>query len=150
MRLCVHSIINDDAHPIGRLGNFRGVFLRPKRVGVIHFGVTPRVLQCCGCSLRLITRPNSFRIVVNAGDHSIGATGFALGWAFVALVVGSGCGEVVRVDTLPLVLLFLSTITLAFRDYGKGDGDGGLSTTASSLSSSTLVSAIRQQAFLCF
>lgn len=67
----------------------------------------------------------------------------------MSIVGGGRREEVAAKDLLPLVLLFLSALALAFRDYGKGDDDG-LATTASSLSSSTLVSAIRQEAFLCF
>lgn len=87
IRLCVHSLIKDMAHPIGRLGNFRGVFLGTNRSGGMSFGVAPRLLGFCGCGLSFMYRSNSFRIVVNEGDRSMGGTTFGLLWLVLGATV---------------------------------------------------------------
>lgn len=79
----------------------------------MSFGVAPRLLHFCSCSLGRITRPKSFSIVVNNDDRTRGATQLALGWGGVFGVTLWGRRGV---ECAALLLYFYDVLLL--NDYG--------------------------------
>lgn len=82
VRLCVHSLCSDTAHPMGRLGSFEHMTLHTNRAGAISFALPTRGFTFCSGGVGCAIRSKSCRVVMKTSSESRSLVGgvMGIGW----------------------------------------------------------------------